>query len=60
MKTEDLVKHYGSYTKAAAAAGVTENTVRNWGRKNEIPRVQQLAYQLLSNNKLKADNHDKK
>jgi DNA-binding transcriptional regulator YiaG len=59
MNTQDLVKHYGGYTQAAAVVGVTENTVRNWGRNNKIPRVHQLAYQLLTNGKLKAETHEK-
>lgn len=58
MNPKEVVEHYGNPTRAAAAIGVTEQSIRNWVKSGEIPNLVQLALQTLTKGKLKADNND--
>lgn len=55
MKAQDIVDHYKNQTKAAAEIGVSEQCVRNWLKLDKVPRLAQLAIQVLTKGKLKAD-----
>lgn len=53
MKIEEAVKYFGSKTKLADALGIRPSAVTQWG--DEIPAVRQFQIQVISKNKLKAD-----
>jgi hypothetical protein len=53
MTYQELKEYYKTDEKAAAEIGVSHATVRKW-KANGIPRLTQLAIQLLTKNKLKA------
>lgn len=57
MNANDLIKFYGSEKHASAALNVSILTLRNWGdpKGKGIPRFTQMAIQLLTKCKLKAD-----
>jgi hypothetical protein len=55
MKPNELVNHFGSVTKAAAAIDVTSQTVLNWIEKGVIPMNAQKAIAYDTKNKLKPD-----
>ena len=55
MTAIELFNHYGSKVKAAAALGVSENTIRTWLIENNVPMMVQLAAETLTKGKLKAD-----
>ncbi|MNJ10050.1 DNA-binding transcriptional regulator DicC [compost metagenome] len=53
MNIEDAVKYFGSKTKLADALGIRPSAVTQWG--DEIPAIRQFQIQVISKNKLKAD-----
>ena len=53
MKIEEAVKYFGSKTKLADALGIRPSAVTQWG--DEIPAIRQFQIQVISKNKLKAD-----
>ena len=56
MTHEEVIAHYGDKVKAAAAIGVSVQSVINWSKPGaKIPKLTQLAIQTLTKNKLKAD-----
>lgn len=55
MTPQEVKDFYGNKIKAAAEIGVSLQTINNWFKENNIPRLSQLAIQTLSKNKLKAD-----
>lgn len=55
MTPKQLVDHFGSPTKAAAAIDVTSQTVLNWLEKGVIPMNAQKAIAFDTRGKLKPD-----
>ena len=55
MKPNDLISHFGSPTKAAAAIDVTAQTILNWIEKGVIPMNAQKAISYDTKGKLKPD-----
>lgn len=55
MTPQELVNHFGSPTKAAAAIDVTSQTVLNWIDKGVIPMNAQKAIAYDTRGKLKPD-----
>ena len=55
MTPQQLVDHFGSPTKAAAAIDVTSQTVLNWLEKGVIPTNAQKAIAYDTRGKLKPD-----
>lgn len=53
MNINDAIKHFGSKTKLAAALGINPSAVTQWGE--AIPATRQFQIQVISKNKLKAD-----
>lgn len=53
MNYAQVIKHFGSTHKAAAAIGVSCTAVWHW-RKKEIPLGQQAKFETASDGKLKA------
>ena len=54
MTYTELITHFGSEIKAAAALGFSQTAIKNWSGV-DIPRLSQLAIQTLTENKLLAD-----
>jgi len=54
MNYKDLKEYFGTDEKIAVAIGVSHATVRKW-KLGKIPPITQLAFQLITKNKLKAD-----
>jgi DNA-binding transcriptional regulator Cro len=54
MSYDELITHYGSAEKAAAAIGLTRQGVFRW-KGREIPLEHQVAYEGLTNGALRAD-----
>lgn len=59
MTPQQLVDHFGSPTKAAAAIDVTSQTVLNWLEKGVIPMNAQKAISYDTRGKLKPDSQQK-
>ncbi|HCN4361632.1 TPA: hypothetical protein N6U10_003651 [Escherichia coli] len=57
MKPEELIRHFGSVEKAAAAAGVgvTPGAVYQWLTAGEIPSLRQSDIEVRTAYKLKSD-----
>lgn len=55
MKPDQVIKHFGGQVAAAAAIGVQQPTVCNWRKLGEVPKVQQMRIQAITNGALKAD-----
>ncbi|RQO57565.1 Cro/CI family transcriptional regulator [Pseudomonas sp. KBW05] len=53
MNINDAIKHFGSKKKLADALGIRPSAVTQWGI--DIPPVRQFQIQVISKNKLKAD-----
>lgn len=53
MNITDAIKYFGSKKKLADALGVRPSAVTQWGDK--IPSVRQFQIQVISKNKLKAE-----
>ena len=53
MNIDDAVKYFGSKKKLADALGIRPSAVTQWG--SDIPAIRQFQIQVLSKNKLKAD-----
>ncbi|UJW20801.1 MULTISPECIES: Cro/CI family transcriptional regulator [Pseudomonas] len=53
MNIEDAVKYFGSKKKLADALGIRPSAVTQWG--DDIPAIRQFQIQVISKNKLKAD-----
>jgi hypothetical protein len=54
MTYQDLIAHYGTQQAAAAAIGMSQSTVSDWGTKG-IPYLRQVQYQEITRGRLKAD-----
>lgn len=52
MTKSDVIKFFGSKTKAASALGIKKQSVGQWGE--EIPFLRQCHIQVASNGQLKA------
>jgi len=57
MTHHDLVKHYGTGTKAAKALGVDQRTISVW-RVRGIPVPRQYQIQIATRGALKVPKHD--
>lgn len=57
MKTEDVVKFFGSKVKTAEALGIGRSAVSNWGE--FVPETQQYKIQVITKGKLKASPPDR-
>ena len=56
MKPAEVIKHYGDSTLLVAYnLKVSEQTIRNWVTADKVPYIAQLAIQLLTKGKLKAN-----
>ena len=56
MKPAEVIKHYGDSTLLVAYnLKVSEQTIRNWIAADKVPYIAQLAIQLLTKSKLKAN-----
>lgn len=66
MKPDDLITHFGSVEKAAAAVGVTIGAVYQWIAAGEVPPMRQsdievkTAYKLLSDFTIQRHKQEKK
>jgi DNA-binding transcriptional regulator YdaS (Cro superfamily) len=58
MTYTDVIEHFGSQVKLAAALGITQPTVSLWGRK--IPPSYQYMIEVVTNGKLRADDQLRK
>lgn len=47
MTIEQAIEHFGSVTKLAEALGVTRQTVYNWRRSGEFPKLRQMQTELI-------------
>lgn len=52
MTKDEAIKHFGSVGAVAAALGIKQPSVSDWG---EIPPYRQLQLEILTKGKLKAD-----
>lgn len=55
MTPNQLIKHYGSAAKAAAALGADRQIVHGWKKRGSIPLDHQCTYEVLTDGKLRAD-----
>lgn len=55
MTLQQAIKHYKNREALAAALHVRPATIVQWHYRDAIPREQQLALQIITNGKLKAD-----
>jgi hypothetical protein len=55
MKPLELISHFGTQVKTAAALGVTQGTVSAWNGKGEVPILRQMQAELITEGVLKAD-----
>ena len=53
MKTSDAIKHFGTQQKLAAALGIVQSSVAEWGE--YPPSLRQLQIAALTGGKLKAE-----
>ena len=53
MTYEEVMAHFGTQTKLAAALGITQSTVSCWGR--VVPRAYQYQIEVITDRKLLAD-----
>lgn len=53
MNIDDAIKYFGSKKKLADALGIRPSAVTQWGV--DIPAIRQFQIQVISKNKLKAD-----
>ena len=55
MKPADLIAHYGTQQKAAAALDVSQGTISIWLSRNKIPVLRQMQAERLTGGALCAD-----
>ena len=55
MTVDDVKSFYGTQDKAAAAIGVSKQAVSLWGKQGKIPTDPQIAWEIDSKGKLRAD-----
>ena len=55
MKPTDLISHFGTQEKTAAALGVTQGTVSAWHSRGEVPILRQMQAERITDGALKAD-----
>jgi DNA-binding transcriptional regulator YdaS (Cro superfamily) len=55
MKTDDVVKFFGTQVKAAIALGIRQSAIANWVMRGFIPPLRQLHIEKVTRGKLKAD-----
>jgi len=53
MKTQDAVKHFGTYAKVGEALGISKQAVFKWGEK--VPPRRQYEIEMLTDGALRAD-----
>ena len=53
MTYDDVIKHFGTQTKLAAALGITQGTVSGWCR--VIPARYQYQIEIITGGELRAD-----
>ena len=53
MKPIELVRHYGTQVRAAAALGVSQPTISGWIVSGQMPPLRQYQAQRLTRGKLK-------
>ena len=53
MNPEQVVKHFGSQSKAARAVKVSRQAIWNWLQRNQVPELYQYRLEELSAGKLK-------
>ena len=56
MSPKQVVRHFGSQTKAAKALGVTRAAVNNWLRRGRVPFPTQCTIKHFTNGALKVTN----
>jgi len=55
MTTQDLINHFGTQAKAAAALGIKQPSIAGWVANGKIPEGRQYQIQILTGGVLKAD-----
>jgi hypothetical protein len=55
MNFDQLIKHFGTQSKAADALGCSQPTLSNWKTRGRIPGIQQLRIEHLTKGRLKAE-----
>lgn len=55
MNYQDLIEHFGTEAKAAAARNIPRQNVHAWKRTGNIPLEQQVQWELVTSGKLRAD-----
>lgn len=55
MTPKQLIDHFGTPAKAAAARGLDRQIVHGWQKRKSIPIEQQIAYEVVTDGKLRAD-----
>lgn len=55
MTYDDIIEHYGSEAKAAAARGIDRQRVHGWKKRPRVPTDDQIEYEVLTSGELKAD-----
>jgi transcriptional repressor of cell division inhibition gene dicB len=53
MTYDEVMAHFGTQVKLAAALGITQSTVSSWGR--VVPRSYQYQIEVITDRKLLAD-----
>ena len=54
MKPADAIAHFKTQVAAAKALGITQPSISNWTKRGEIPLIQQLRLQMITNGELLA------
>lgn len=54
MTYDDVIKHFGTQTKAAEALGLSQSSISDWKRVG-ITHLRQLHIEAVTRGKLKAD-----
>jgi hypothetical protein len=55
MLPNDILTHYGTWTKAMRAAELGNNSYRKWLTENCMPYTAQLLFEKITNGKLQSD-----
>lgn len=58
MKAKEVFDYFGSQANTARALGIAQPSVSRWAKNNAVPVLMQYKIQVLTKNKLKAENNE--